>query len=184
MGTEKGTKDGLASRLLFGARMGGALLFIWAILPLCIPPGEGPNKPWAGKPPAARPRYRVSPVAVVDLSTPAATFRSYLDSYEKCHAEGMYQCMSRRLRGCCGCGDMAEFCRTMAPACRQRPEDGAVVRYYRGLQPFIEKEFAVCPKLADRFEPAVPAPSRLAFVKEDGGWRLDRFDLYVPSEKK
>ena len=172
--------------------MGGALLFIWAILPLCIPPGHVAEKSWVGKPHAARPRSRISPIAVIDLSTPAATFRSYLDSYEKCYSEGMYRCMSGRLRGYCGCGDMAEFCRKMSPASSQRREDGAVVRYYRSLLPLIEQQFAACPNPTHRFEPAgfgelrlsMPAPSRVAFVEEDGGWRLDLFDVYMSPEKK
>jgi len=164
--------------------MGGALLFIWAVLPLCIPPGHVAEKSWVGNPHGARPRLRISPIVAIDLSTPAATFRSYLDSYEKTYSEGMYRCMSGRLRGCCGCGDMAEFCRKMSPAGSQRREDGAVLRYYRSLLPLIEQQFAACPNPAHRLEPAMPAPSRVGFVEEDGGWRLDLFDLYMPPGKE
>jgi hypothetical protein len=79
---------------------------------------------------------------------------------------------------------MAEFCRKMSPAGSQRREDGAVVRYYRSLLPLIEQQFAACPNPAHRLEPAMPAPSRVGFVEEDGGWRLDLFDLYMPPGKE
>jgi hypothetical protein len=79
---------------------------------------------------------------------------------------------------------MAEFCRKMSPAGSQRREDGAVLGYYRRLLPLIEQQFAASPNLAHRFEPAMPAPSRVGFVEEDGSWRLDLFELYMPPEKK
>lgn len=122
---------------------------------------------------------------LVDLSTPKAAFCSYLDSYERGCAEEVYLCMSERLRRSCGCASCVEFCAMMAPARRQRGNgDEAVLKYYRSLVPTIERQFADCFNDVQQFEVRLSGcaaadgqPSRLVFVREDGAWRVDVFEV-------
>lgn len=73
----------------------------------------------------------------------------------------------------------------MAPARRPRGNgDEAVLKYYRSLVPTIERQFANCFNDAQRFEirlsgcaAADGQPSRLVFVREDGAWRVDVFEV-------
>ena len=165
-----------ARGLLRVAGMAGAAVIFWLVLPLCLPPGEIAEKDWVGKPNPAAWRSRRPPAAqqsrrpaaaAVNLSTPPEAFRSYLDSYERGDHTGMYQCMSRRLRGCCGCANAREFCAKMDAALNRRNGDGPALAYYRSLLPLIEKQFAARPAGALRFEAAFanrPRPSRLVFV--------------------
>jgi len=125
----------------------------------------------------------------VDLSSPKTAFCSYLDSYEKHCAEGMYLCMSERLRRRCGCTNCGEYCAMMQAVPQRSNGDGAVLKYYRSLVPTIERQFADCFNDVQRFEVvfspnaescgSAPA-SRLAFVLESGDWRMDVFEIYVP----
>ena len=178
------SKNRIVQRLVCG--------LVWlgvAALAACGPAGHGTERHQWGAVSAACMGTGDARCVAVDLSTPAGTFRSYLDSYEKRCGEGMYVCMSQRLRRCCGSANCAEFCSMMQAALAKRDGEERVLTYYRNLIPVIQHQFETHRAAGYCFEIAFAGPtaddgttnpSHLAFIQEGVGWRVDVFEVYVP----